>query len=58
MTACIGDLENWERGLPSCVDTGLLPVFSGHDHMPVILDCIISPARKQPCNHGPFVPIH
>jgi len=45
------------RGLPPPINAGLLSLLPGHDHMPMVLHCIISPTREQPRNHGPFVTI-
>ena len=46
-----------KRGLSPSVDTRLSSVPSGHDHMPMVLHSIISPPRKGPGNHSPFVAI-
>lgn len=45
------------RGFSSLVNTGLLSVFPGHNHMPMVLNSIISSTREESSNHGPFVTI-
>lgn len=51
-------MSETELGLSPPVNTILLSVNSSHDHMPMVLNCIVGPSRKQPCNEGPFVAIH
>lgn len=66
ITTCIASVhhlhplgKNLRRrgGFPSPISTWLLSVLPCHDHVPMILHCIISPSRKEPSNHRPFVSI-
>lgn len=37
--------------------TQVLPKLACHDHMPVVLDCVVCAAREETRNHGPFVAV-
>lgn len=50
-------LVNPRLGGSLSIKLGFLPASPCHDHMPVILHCVISPAGEKPGNNSPSVPM-
>ncbi|RWW17698.1 hypothetical protein GW17_00018359 [Ensete ventricosum] len=51
-------LRSLRQRLPHPTAAALLPLFPGHEHMPLVLHGIVCPPREKPRYKRPFVPIN